>query len=73
MSDYEDNTERPQVVVRAYEQADLPAMARIWNEVVEAGRAFPQDETLGPREAADFFAAQSFTGVAELQGQVVGL
>lgn len=73
MSDYADNTERPQVVVRAYGQADLPAMARIWNEVVEAGRAFPQDETLGPQEAEEFFAAQSFTGVAELQGQVVGL
>ena len=33
MSEYEDITERPQVVVRAYGQADLPAMARIWNEV----------------------------------------
>lgn len=73
MSEYADNTERPQVAVRAYRQADLPAMARIWNEVVEAGRAFPQDETLGPQEAEEFFAAQSFTGVAELQGQVVGL
>ncbi|MGN0038248.1 MAG: GNAT family N-acetyltransferase [Coriobacteriales bacterium] len=73
MSENTDINERPQVAVRAYEDADLPAMARIWNKVVEDGRAFPQDETLSPQEAAAFFAAQTFTGVAVVEGRVAGL
>ena len=32
------------IQVRAYTQADLPALNRIWNEVVEDGVAFPQEE-----------------------------
>lgn len=33
-----------EIQVRAYTQADLPDMIRIWNEVVEDGIAFPQEE-----------------------------
>lgn len=29
------------IIVRKYEEKDLPAMIRIWNEVVEDGVAFP--------------------------------
>ena len=34
------------VTVREYEQGDLLDMIRIWNEVVEDGIAFPQEELL---------------------------
>lgn len=59
--------------VRQYREADLPSMARIWNGVVEAGDAFPQTDSLTPEEAARFFSAQTYTGVAEEDGQVIGL
>lgn len=59
--------------IRAYTEADLPAMAEIWNSVVEDGVAFPQTNCLTSSEAAEFFAAQSFSGVAEEDGQILGL
>lgn len=59
--------------VRKYNENDLPEMIRIWNEVVEEGIAFPQEELLGMESGAEFFASQSFTGVAEEDGQVFGL
>jgi len=62
-----------EVIVRAYQPADIPAMTRIWNHIVEAGDAFPQLEPLSEAEAAGFFAAQSFTGVAESGQQILGL
>ena len=34
--------------IRQYEPADLPGMIETWNEVVEAGDAFPQEEPLTP-------------------------
>ena len=61
--------------VRAYTPDDLPAMIRIWNEVVEDGVAFPQEELLDEITGADFFAAQTYNAVAveKTSGQVVGL
>lgn len=61
--------------VRAYTEADLPAMRAIWNEVVDAGNAFPQIKGLGSlSEAREFFADQTRCAVAENeQGEVVGL
>ena len=47
--------------VRKYEKKDIPALMRIWNEVVEAGQAYPQEELLTEQTAEEFFAAQSFT------------
>ena len=61
------------MIVRAYRTEDLPAMIAIWNEVVEEGVAFPQEEFLDERTGAEFFAAQSYNGVAEEDGNVVGL
>ena len=61
------------MIVRAYRTEDLPAMISIWNEVVEEGVAFPQEEYLDERTGAEFFAAQSYNGVAEEDGNVVGL
>ena len=60
--------------IRRYEPADLPAMIDIWNEVVEEGVAFPQEEKLTALTGAAFFAEQSYTGVAvDEAGSVVGL
>jgi len=61
------------MIVRAYRTEDLPAMISIWNEVVEEGVAFPQEEFLDESTGAEFFAAQSSNGVAEEDGKVVGL
>lgn len=52
------------IIIREYEQRDIPEMTAIWNEIVEEGIAFPQEEILTEAEAAEFFAAQSHTGVA---------
>ncbi|NLF26639.1 MAG: GNAT family N-acetyltransferase [Clostridiales bacterium] len=59
--------------VRAYREDDLPAMAEIWNEVVEEGVAFPQTERLSLDGARALFAAQSFSAVAEEDGEILGL
>ena len=59
--------------VRAYAQEDLEAMIRIWNEVVEEGVAFPQEEPLDSETGASFFESQSYAGVAEADGAVLGL
>lgn len=32
--------------IREYTEKDIPAMVRIWNEVVEDGIAFPQERLL---------------------------
>ena len=53
------------IIVRKYEEKDLSAMIRIWNEVVEDGVAFPQEECLDEKTGAEFFAAQTYTAVAE--------
>ena len=59
--------------IRAYREADVPAMVRIWNEVVEEGTAFPQEEPLDEVSGAAFFAAQTYCGVVAENGTVVGL
>lgn len=61
--------------IRAYTQADLPAMIEIWNEVVEDGVAFPQEECLTAGSGAAFFVAQTYCAVAEgeADGKVYGL
>ena len=48
-------------------------MIRIWNEVVEEGIAFPQEELLTEETGSSFFASQSYTAVAEIDGKVKGL
>lgn len=52
------------VTIRAYEEKDLPEMIRIWNEVVEEGIAFPQEEQLNQKTGSQFFAAQTYSAVA---------
>ena len=60
-------------MIRAYAPQDVARMIDIWNEVVADGVAFPQEEPLNEETGAAFFAAQSHCGVAEVDGQVVGL
>ena len=59
--------------IRQYNEADLAAMIRIWNEIVEEGTAFPQEELLTPETGKQFFAAQTYCAVAEEKGKVFGL
>ena len=40
-------------------------MIQIWNEVVEEGVAFPQEEFLNIVTGAEFFASQTYSAVAE--------
>ncbi len=61
------------MIIRSYEESDLAAMVRIWNEVVEEGVAFPQLECLDGESGREFFASQTYCGVAEDDGRVVGL
>lgn len=59
--------------IRAYTQADLAQMIPIWNEIVEEGIAFPQEDCLDKESGSAFFASQSYTGVADTDGKIVGL
>lgn len=61
------------MIIRKYEKEDLPEMIRIWNEVVEDGVAFPQEEPLSEETGKVFFAGQSYCGVAEEEGKLFGL
>lgn len=63
------------IIIRAYQNTDLPAMNQIWNEVVEDGVAFPQEDFLNAETGKAFFAEQTYTAVAEDTdtGNVLGL
>lgn len=59
--------------IRAFSPADIEAANEVWNEVVEAGVAFPQTEKLNRETGLAFFQSQSFTGVCEDKGEILGL
>ena len=62
------------MTIRRYEENDIGGMIAVWNEIVEAGDAFPQEEQLTHDTGKAFFAAQTYTGVAvDEGGKVVGL
>lgn len=60
-------------MIREYKNQDIKDMVKIWNEVVEDGAAFPQEECLTKETGAAFFASQSYTAVAESDGRILGL
>lgn len=62
-----------EIVIEPFRPEDAAAAARVWNEVVEDGVAFPQTEPLTEQEALEFFARQDYTGIAKCGGQVAGL
>ena len=59
--------------IRPYREEDLAGMIRVWNEVVEAGNAFPQIDPLTMETAGAFFSSQTLTTVADLDGRLFGL
>ena len=61
------------MTIRLYRETDLPEMIWLWNEVVEEGIAFPQEELLDEATGKAFFASQSCCGIAEDDGKLVGL
>jgi len=62
------------ISVRRYRQEDIAQMVTIWNEIVEDGIAFPQEEQLTEETGKAFFASQTATAVAaDESGCVYGL
>lgn len=53
------------VNIREFKMDDLSQMIEIWNEVVDEGIAFPQEELLNMDTGKSFFKAQTYTAVAE--------
>lgn len=41
--------------IRKFEDKDIPFMNAVWNEVVEDGIAFPQEDTLDEKTGKEFF------------------
>ena len=60
-------------IIRKYTERDVAEMVEIWNEVVEDGIAFPQENVLSESEGREFFAEQTYCGVAEKDGVILGL
>ncbi|GAB2567851.1 GNAT family N-acetyltransferase [Gracilibacillus alcaliphilus] len=61
------------ITIRPYKESDLTQMIEIWNEIVETGDAFPQEQPLTREEAESFFKEQSYTGIAEENSEILGL
>ena len=60
------------MIIRGFTKDDLPEMISIWNEIVEKGNAFPQEESLTLKTGFAFFNSQSHVGVA-FDGEILGL
>ena len=61
------------MIIREFEEKDISEMISIWNEVVEDGIAFPQEELLDEITGKEFFESQTYSGVAEENGKIYGL
>ena len=53
------------LILRSYQTADLDSMRKLWNQIVEDGQAFPQEEGLTEEGSRDFFSSQTYCGLAE--------
>lgn len=60
-------------IIREFNSKDIDQMVDIWNEVVDNGNVFSQDTLLNFDEAKEYFTDQSFTGVVELDDEIIGL
>lgn len=62
-------------IIRKYQSKDIPQMLNIWNEIVEEGIAFPQEEFLTAESGTEFFASQTHCAVAEDEqtGEILGM
>ena len=62
------------MTIRKFQKDDVADMVRIWNQVVEDGMAFPQEEGLDIKEGEKFFASQTYSAVAvDDNGKILGL
>lgn len=63
------------IIIREFTESDIDGANAVWNEVVEDGQAFPQEEILNRETGTEFFKSQTFTGLAvdEGTGEIVGL
>ena len=62
------------IQIRAYQSKDAASAAQIWNEVVEDGVAFPQEELLTEESGKEFFRAQTYSAVANADThEILGL
>lgn len=61
------------MIIRKYKDSDIGQMIEIWNEVVEEGIAFPQEDLLTVETGKAFFESQTYTAVAEEYGKIYGL
>lgn len=60
--------------IRKYKTDDIQQMITIWNEIVDEGIAFPQEELLDEATGEQFFSSQSYCGVAaDENGNIFGL
>lgn len=63
-----------EIKLKELTETELAEAVKIWNSVVEDGVAFPQMELLTLETGRDFFAGQSYVGVAcHKESEVVGL
>lgn len=62
-------------MIRKYTSEDICFMVSVWNEVVDEGTAFPQEDCLTVETGEAFFAGQSYCGIAQdsESGEVLGL
>ncbi|MCL2773308.1 MAG: GNAT family N-acetyltransferase [Oscillospiraceae bacterium] len=63
------------IIIKEFEKNNIEQMVEIWNEIIDAGVAFPQIDKLSETDAGNFFSEQSFTGVAENEDtrEILGL
>ena len=63
------------IIIKPYEKNFIESAIEIWNEIVNEGVAFPQEELLTIESGDEFFKSQSFTGLAfdDQNDQLVGL
>lgn len=61
------------MIIREYKKDDLPQMISLWNEIVDEGNAFPQEQRLTERAGEEFFSSQTYTAVADENGEIRGL
>jgi len=53
-----------EITIRPYRNEDVAGMVHIWNEVIDEGIAFPQEDFLTEETGRAFFAEQSHCAVA---------
>ena len=63
------------IQIRLYQTTDAAKAAEVWNQVVEDGLAFPQEENLTTESGDPFFKEQTYTGIAvnTENNEIVGL